>query len=847
MGGIGGHMSGMSMEGDMGGMGGVGGGMGRMVNGVGDGMPLVLNMLTLNPIEAPVYQNLFMSVDPNGTGYVDAGTAAQFLQNSGLPRYVLHQIWAISDPNNLGMLDFESFCIACRLVAHCQNGMDPTPDIAVIEPPSLPNFEMGPSQGSEIDSVGGGGEIGGMGPGSEQGAWSDMMSVPGAPGGVSWTVTSGEKSKYTTVFNQSDANQDGYLEADEAKVVMESSGLPQDDLAQIWTISDKDGDGRLSLTEFIVAMKMISCRRKGAPIPSSLPAQLEQSTSNYDATQGGFDFRSDGGLGGGFDSAFERPPGEEEQKVKEDDVFVSGFDFDESKSDKKKGKKSEPTDVDDFSFSDRVERERGGRKSRSAPRMDNGPSDIRIVGSSPIAVLEGVIEADKKLARIIQRDIDEQDKELRELRQIRAELGGLIRSLKSEVEEQWEKKRELERMSTETKMEMEEVKEKRRKIELATLATERDSDHLRSDADFLREQIKAMSRDIENINQMGEDADKNRISAEKQSRQLDATRQNVLDSLKSEHQFVQRERREMEELKITLERLRRDKDASYSHTTRAMQSHPLPAPAPLAVSGAPSGRGADHYASEPSPYVSGPPTWSTQMLRSDQPVPRDSKGVRSGPTSTPNTSHSPHSPHSPHSTHSPHSHSTFHATHPLGRGMGWSGGSYYASDGGQSSTARNPPYWTSFGSTDPSSTRRGRYYNSNLGDDRGVDSIVKSRAGRQHERTSHVGSYREDREFENYRSRRPTDGKVSEVSDDRGDRGGRGGKGERGERGGPSERRREDQDRSSSRRKKGDHFEVTFGDEGEKPRRNKQSQSSLREGDDAHTPSFGNQSINLSN
>eukprot|EP01068_Selenidium_serpulae_P020086 Selendium_serpulae@DN7896_c0_g1_i2.p1 len=274
------------------------GGMGADMSGMmGMGMPVQLNRLTLNPTEVPFYQNLFMMADPHGTGCIGGAEGAQFLSQCGLPRPVLHQVWMVADPTNQGFLDMEGFFVACRLVAHAQNGYDPTPEIVIQEPATLPNFEVvtRPAH-SELDSVGGAmasgfGELGagmdpnnaavGM-PGGGDG-WSDMMSVQGTPmastGGLSFLVTADERNKYVAKFHESDGNADGFVEADEAKMVMSASGLPDADLAQIWSAADADGDGRLAQTEFIAAMKMISCRRKGSAIPGrgQLPAELSSS------------------------------------------------------------------------------------------------------------------------------------------------------------------------------------------------------------------------------------------------------------------------------------------------------------------------------------------------------------------------------------------------------------------------------------------------------------------------------------------------------------------------------------------------------------------------------------------
>lgn len=50
------------------------------------------------------------------------------------------------------------------------------------------------------------------------------------------------------------------------------SKLPQATLAQIWTLSDLDNDGRLSRDEFVLAMFLCDKAIKGEKIPVVLPA-----------------------------------------------------------------------------------------------------------------------------------------------------------------------------------------------------------------------------------------------------------------------------------------------------------------------------------------------------------------------------------------------------------------------------------------------------------------------------------------------------------------------------------------------------------------------------------------------
>ncbi|XP_037960545.1 intersectin-1 isoform X2 [Teleopsis dalmanni] len=87
-----------------------------------------------------------------------------------------------------------------------------------------------------------------------------------------WAVKAAAKRKYTQVFNANDRNRTGFLTGAQARNVLIQSKLPQVTLAQIWTLSDLDGDGRLSCDEFILAMFLCDKAMSGEKIPSTLPA-----------------------------------------------------------------------------------------------------------------------------------------------------------------------------------------------------------------------------------------------------------------------------------------------------------------------------------------------------------------------------------------------------------------------------------------------------------------------------------------------------------------------------------------------------------------------------------------------
>ncbi|CAM9867695.1 unnamed protein product [Scytosiphon promiscuus] len=74
------------------------------------------------------------------------------------------------------------------------------------------------------------------------------------------------------MFRKLNGAGDGYLDGKRAVALLSKSGLPQGTLAKVWTLSDRDVDGRLSVKEFCEAMHLIACVRRGMPLPN-LPTE----------------------------------------------------------------------------------------------------------------------------------------------------------------------------------------------------------------------------------------------------------------------------------------------------------------------------------------------------------------------------------------------------------------------------------------------------------------------------------------------------------------------------------------------------------------------------------------------
>ncbi|CAE7193349.1 REPS1 [Symbiodinium pilosum] len=101
-----------------------------------------------------------------------------------------------------------------------------------------------------------------------------VVAQDSGPSNELWEPSAEELGEYKQIFLSLVGDSDGLLDAQEAKKVLERSGVPLTELAAIWYLADVDGDGQLALCEFACAMHLTVRRRAGAPLPEELPSPL---------------------------------------------------------------------------------------------------------------------------------------------------------------------------------------------------------------------------------------------------------------------------------------------------------------------------------------------------------------------------------------------------------------------------------------------------------------------------------------------------------------------------------------------------------------------------------------------
>ena len=84
------------------------------------------------------------------------------------------------------------------------------------------------------------------------------------------------RQRYSQIFTVLHTQREARgVSRDKAFSVLLKSGLAQAEIDHIWTLSDVDADGLLSLEEFVLAMHLTNARVKaGLRLPSTLPPHL---------------------------------------------------------------------------------------------------------------------------------------------------------------------------------------------------------------------------------------------------------------------------------------------------------------------------------------------------------------------------------------------------------------------------------------------------------------------------------------------------------------------------------------------------------------------------------------------
>ncbi|KAI1271522.1 hypothetical protein F5Y07DRAFT_392693 [Xylaria sp. FL0933] len=224
--------------------------------------------LNLSPEEKRVYGLLFRQADTEGVGVVTGEIAVQFFEKTRLDSRILGEIWQIADRENRGFLEATGFGVALRLIGHAQAGREPTTELALQQGP-LPKFDginIGPAPAPAPAPVPA------PAPLQQQASGTGPIRIP--------PLTPEKVSQYAAIF-ENQSLQNGILPGGPAKTIFEKSQLPNEVLGRIWQLADTEQRGGLVLTEFVIAMHLLTSMKTGAlrALPSILPAALYEAAT----------------------------------------------------------------------------------------------------------------------------------------------------------------------------------------------------------------------------------------------------------------------------------------------------------------------------------------------------------------------------------------------------------------------------------------------------------------------------------------------------------------------------------------------------------------------------------------
>ncbi|WYZ37396.1 hypothetical protein EsH8_II_000902 [Colletotrichum jinshuiense] len=232
-----------------------------------DGVDAAAPNLNLTPEEKRLYGQLFRQADSDSVGVVTGETAVKFFDKTRLDSRVLGEIWQIADKENRGFLTPAGFGLVLRLIGHAQAGREPTTEIA-LQPGPLPRFDgMPPPAGLASPTLPPAAAL------QAQGTGGGPIRIP--------PLTPEKVNQYSGLFERQPLQAGSLLPGDQAKSIFEKSGLPTEVLGRIWQLADTEQRGALVLTEFVIAMHLLTSMKTGAlrGLPNILPAALYEAAT----------------------------------------------------------------------------------------------------------------------------------------------------------------------------------------------------------------------------------------------------------------------------------------------------------------------------------------------------------------------------------------------------------------------------------------------------------------------------------------------------------------------------------------------------------------------------------------
>ncbi|KAG9407005.1 endocytosis defective- protein [Aphanomyces cochlioides] len=194
------------------------------------------------PEEQAFYARMFQLADIQKNGKVEGKTAVDFFTKSGLPAIVLKQVWSLASTNMQPYLNQEEFNVALGLIALAQVGE---------------HLDL-----AKLASYG----------------KSHKLPLPvfNINGAKDFVMAAADEDKYKMLFRDAVGDIHGTMSATAAMDLFQKSGMPLNELQEIYNLVDTSKKQALHIEGFIIAMHLIVCktRRGMGQLPSSVPMEL---------------------------------------------------------------------------------------------------------------------------------------------------------------------------------------------------------------------------------------------------------------------------------------------------------------------------------------------------------------------------------------------------------------------------------------------------------------------------------------------------------------------------------------------------------------------------------------------
>lgn len=255
--------------------------------------------LHLSPEERRYFGQLFTAADTDKIGVVTGEVAVRFFEKTRLSSDVLGEIWQIADSENRGLLTPAGFGIVLRLIGYAQAGRPVSSELALkrkcgrrsmryrddakfcpLAGGPLPKFDNIPLPGptpsaAPLQAQSSGGPI--RVPPLAQDKVAQFASLFDESGAQNGLLSGRTAHTEGRSFRMTDTIHVG----ENARSIFERAQLPNDVLGRIWNLADTEQKGSLGLTEFIIAMHLLSSFKNGSmrALPQILPAGLYEAAA----------------------------------------------------------------------------------------------------------------------------------------------------------------------------------------------------------------------------------------------------------------------------------------------------------------------------------------------------------------------------------------------------------------------------------------------------------------------------------------------------------------------------------------------------------------------------------------